>query len=142
MGDVSIFADFLGDFGAFVDKSGNVAFGFSVGFGGSTGLNADAAAYIQYFPTASSIDVFQGFTVNAGASLGEAMGVGGEVNITREEGKERPTFGGTAYWLFATGKIDLPLPFLEIYGNVTHTRLTPRFNIIRFILGLPQSNAK
>ena len=142
MGDVGIGADFLGDLGVFFDKSGNVAFGYSLGFGAMTGINVDAAAYAQYFPTASSIDVFQGFTINAGGSLGEAMGIGGEVNVTREQGKRRPTIGGTVYYLFGTAKLNLPVPFVEIYGNVTHTWLTPRFNILRFILGLPPSSTR
>ena len=142
MGDVGVGVDFLGDLGIFFDKSGNVALGVSLGFGAMTGINVDAAAYAQYFPTASSIDVFQGFTINAGGSLGEAMGIGGEVNVTRAQGKRRPTIGGTVYYLFGTAKLNLPIPFVEIYGNVTHTWLTPRFNVLRFILGLPSSSTR
>ena len=54
MGDYSPVASFLGDFGVFIDKSGNVAFGHSLGAGASTGLNVDVALYVQNFPTASS----------------------------------------------------------------------------------------
>ena len=139
MGDVSIFANFLGDFGAFVDKSGDLAFGYSFGIGGSTGLNVDvASAYIQYFPTASSVDVFHGDTVNVGVSGKIIQGFGGEVNVTREEGKKRPTIGGTVYYTLLGAGINLPLPPIEFYGNWTRTTFVGRINILRYILGLPQ----
>ena len=138
MGDVSIFANFLGDWGLFIDKSGNVAFGGSVGFGGATGINGDASAYVQYFPTASSVDVFHGDTVNVGVSGKFIQGFGGEVNVTREEGKKRPTIGGTIYYTLLGVGINLPLPPIKFYGNGTRTTFFWRINVLRYILGLPQ----
>ena len=142
MGDAGIGADFLGDIGAFFDKSGNVAFGASIGFGAMTGINVDAAGYLQSFPWADSIDVFEGDTLNVGLSGKFLQGFGLEGNLTREEGKWLPTIGGTVYYVFAGVGFNLPLPPVEFYGNLTHTWLTPRFNILRFILGLPQSNTR
>ena len=138
MGDVSIFANFLGDGGLFFDKSGNVALGRSVGFGGATGINVDASAYVQYFPTASSVDVFHGDTVNVGVSGKFIQGFGGEVNVTREEWKKRPTIGGTIYYTLLGGGVNLPLPPVEFYGNWTRTTFFWRINVLRYILGLPQ----
>ena len=139
MGDVSIFANFLGDAGVYFDNNGDIALGYSFGFGGSTGLNADLVSiYFQYFPTASSVDVFHGDKVNFGVNGKFIQGFGGEVNVTREEGKKRPTIGGTAYYTLFGGGINYPLPPIEFYGNWTRTTFFWRFNIILYILGLPQ----
>ena len=91
-----------------------------------------------------AIDVFQGYTVHVGASFGEGplAGLGVEANLASEEGKKRPTTGGTAYWLIASGKANIPILPLEVYGGFTHTwfhewqigPLPSRFNIFSVLL--------
>lgn len=105
-----------------------------------SGANGDVISiYFQYYPTASNIDVFEGDTVNVGASGKFLQGVGGEVNFAREEGKRRPTIGGTVYYTVAGIGINIPFPPLEICANWTRTApFQFRRNIVRYVLGLPQ----
>jgi hypothetical protein len=139
MGSVGMGVDIVGDVGfVYFDKDGEVVIGgASIGIGGNTGATVDAGFYAQNLPTASSVDVFAGWTVNAGVSAGEGLGGGIEVNAVRDPKIDQPVIGGTVN-AGVSAKANIPVPPVEFYGNVTHTWLSPlRFNIYD-LLGLPR----
>ena len=137
-GSIGIGVDMVGDIGlVYVDGQGNVQlFGGSLGIGGNTGANIDMSVFVNVMPTASTVDVYGGKTVNAGISAGEGLGGGIEINVTRDPTTDRPT-AGLSVMAGTTAKVNIPIPPVEFYGNVTHTWHSPfRFNIYE-AFGLP-----
>ena len=123
--------DGVGNIGLiYADKQGNInVLGGSLGFGGNTGANADISMFYNSMPNASSVNIYEGYTVNTGVSAGEGIGGAGEVNITRDSETNQPILGYTTA-LGLSAKVNVPVPPVELYGNVTRTWLSPlRFNL-------------
>ena len=83
-----VILDITGDAGVYLEDSGDLYIGLSLGFGGTTGANVDVGYFVQYFPWASGVGVMEDWTVNAGVSavLGPPIllvfaGVGGHPRI-------------------------------------------------------------
>ena len=138
-GSAGMGIDGVGNVGViYTDHEGNIVFGGgSLGVGGNTGANADLGVFLTIMPTASSVDIFNGETVNIGASGGEGPGVGGELNFTKDPATGKPAVGATAS-IGGSAKVNFPVPPVEFYGNVTKTVISPwRINVFD-TLGLPR----
>jgi len=122
--------EFVFDTGLFIDKSGNVSLtGRAVGVAATTGGNYDRSVYVQNFPTASSIDVFEGWGGGLGVSAGQRAGGGIELNATQDSASDKNILGFTLY-AGSVARANFPFPLVKFYVNATYTELhNPRFNI-------------
>jgi RHS repeat-associated protein len=138
-GSAGMGVDVVGNVGlVYGDGQGNIQIlGASIGFGGNTGANIDGSVFVNVMPGASNVDVYSGQTVNTGISAGEGVGGAFEVNVTRDPVTNEPTAGFTLS-AGVSAKVNVPAPPVELYGNVTHTWLSPfQFNIYE-ALDLPK----